>query len=446
MATAPPVRWAFFPLDEQLGLRPKVGFTPKVEESMVRLSTWMPFRPASRELAFFTGIQVAEATVRQVAEQAGEGQVRLQEEQARRLLRERPESPTAAPVQLMSLDGCYIQLVGGEWKEVKTLALGVVGEPVEEQGEQVVHTRDLSYFSRLSEAEQFQQDALVEIYERGVEKAEVVCAVSDGADWIPKFVDYHRPAAVRILDFAHAMQYVAEAGQAAHDHLPSPEELTTPEGRAKFQQARYEQWLKEQRRELKAGEAGKVLDELARLQRVMQEQHLMSAVETISKKLSYLRERRAMLGYASFQAQGYPIGSGSVESANKLVVQSRMKGAGMRWAPGHVNAMLALRNLACNDRWQVGWLTIRQRWQQDQQAKRAVRAQPASSQDDSAPAPLAQRRSSAAGDHEQTPRKGEPTTQPMAAGVATVKRTQGQPTRPATTHPWRKPFLRRRSA
>jgi hypothetical protein len=200
MATAPPVRWAFFPLDEQLGLRPKVGFTPKVEESMVRLSTWMPFRPASRELAFFTGIQVAEATVRQVTEQAGEGQVHLQEEQARRLLREHPESPAGAPVQLMSLDGCYIQMVGGEWKEVKTLALGVVGEPVEEQGEQVVHTRDLSYFSRLSEAEQFQQDALVEIHERGVEKAEVVCAVSDGADWIPKFVDYHRPAAVRILD------------------------------------------------------------------------------------------------------------------------------------------------------------------------------------------------------------------------------------------------------
>jgi hypothetical protein len=242
------------------------------------------------------------------------------------------------------------------------------------------------------------------------------------------------------------MQYVAEAGQAAHDHLPSPEELTTPEGRAKFQQARYEQWLKEQRRELKAGEAGKVLDELARLQRVMQEQHFVSAVETISKKLSYLRERRAMLGYASFQAQGYPIGSGSVESANKLVVQSRMKGAGMRWAPGHVNAMLAVRNLACNDRWQAGWSAIRQRWQQDQHSKRAVRAQLASSQDGPAPAPLAQRRSSAAGDHEQTPRKGEPTTQPTAAGVATVKRTQGQPTRPATTHPWRKPFLRRRSA
>jgi hypothetical protein len=37
-----------------------------------------------------------------------------------------------------------------------------------------------------------------------------------------------------------------------------------------------------------------------------------------------------MMAYAAFGEQGYPIGSGSVESANKLVVESRMKGAGMR--------------------------------------------------------------------------------------------------------------------
>jgi hypothetical protein len=40
-----------------------------------------------------------------------------------------------------------------------------------------------------------------------------------------------------------------------------------------------------------------------------------------------------MIRYANFRTQGYPIGSGSVESANKLVVQSRMKGAGMRLRP-----------------------------------------------------------------------------------------------------------------
>ena len=34
--------------------------------------------------------------------------------------------------------------------------------------------------------------------------------------------------------------------------------------------------------------------------------------------------------YPTYQEAGWPIGSGSVESANKLVVEARLKGAGMR--------------------------------------------------------------------------------------------------------------------
>jgi hypothetical protein len=40
-------------------------------------------------------------------------------------------------------------------------------------------------------------------------------------------------------------------------------------------------------------------------------------------------KRAAQIQYAVFAAQGYPRGSGSVESANKLVVEVRLKGAGM---------------------------------------------------------------------------------------------------------------------
>jgi len=107
-----------------LGLRPKVGFTPKVEEGMTRLGTWMPFRAAQRELAFFLGVEVAEATVRQLTEQAGAAQVQVQATEVEALLRERPDCPVGPEMQLLSLDGALIQLVTGEWKEVKTLAVG----------------------------------------------------------------------------------------------------------------------------------------------------------------------------------------------------------------------------------------------------------------------------------------------------------------------------------
>jgi hypothetical protein len=68
-----------------------------------------------------------------------------------------------------------------------------------------VHTEELSYFSRLSAAETFGRLALVAAPRRGTDTANTVCAVSEGAEWIQGFVDFHRPEAVRILDCPHAL-------------------------------------------------------------------------------------------------------------------------------------------------------------------------------------------------------------------------------------------------
>jgi hypothetical protein len=68
--------------------------------------------------------------------------------------------------------------------------------------------------------------------------------------------------------------------------------------------------------------------------------------------------------YPQFRAQGWPIGSGIVESANKLVVQARLKGPGMHWERTHINPLLALRLAVCNERWSEMWrkaLTCRSR-------------------------------------------------------------------------------------
>ncbi len=68
-----------------------------------------------------------------------------------------------------------------------------------------------------------------------------------------------------------------------------------------------------------------------------------------------MEKRQDQLRYAVFQQQGYPIGSGIVESANKVMVAARLKGAGMQWTPEHVAPMLALRTVACAGRWDEAW-------------------------------------------------------------------------------------------
>ena len=59
--------------------------------------------------------------------------------------------------------------------------------------------------------------------------------------------------------------------------------------------------------------------------------------------------------YPLYQAAVWPISSGMVESAHKRVLQARLKGAGMQWADHNVNAMLALRTMIDNVRWEQEW-------------------------------------------------------------------------------------------
>jgi hypothetical protein len=62
--------------------------------------------------------------------------------------------------------------------------------------------------------------------------------------------------------------------------------------------------------------------------------------------------------YRRFRQAGYPLGSGTVESACKVVVQQRMKQAGMRWSRKGAQAMLALRCALLSDRWRQEWPSL----------------------------------------------------------------------------------------
>ncbi len=200
-----------FPLDEELQLL-RGGLTPRLEEELTHLGAWMPFEKAREMMRRMRGVEVSEATVRRHVEENGAAYVAVQEAEVERIEQELPEAPAGPEKQLLSVDGAMVPLVGGEGAEVKTLVVGVIGEPVSEGGEQKVHAQELSYFSRLMEAEAFTQQALVETHRRGVEKAGKVIAVTDGAEWEQGFIDYHRSDAVRILDFPHAAEYVGKIG------------------------------------------------------------------------------------------------------------------------------------------------------------------------------------------------------------------------------------------
>lgn len=414
-ASAPRATRGFSPLDVQLGLLPGC-LTPRLVEGQARLGVWIPsFRRASELLEYFTGVHSDESVARHNTEAAGAVYVEQQQEEAIRLEKECPPAPQGADKVQISADGVFVPLVGGDWMEVKTLAVGVVGEPEWEQGRWQVHTRELSYFSRGLSSEEFTRQSLVETRRRGVETAPLVCAPMDGALWLQEFVDWRRPDAVRILDFCHAAQRIAEVA-------PLAQGPGDPEGKV---------WLHEQLQQLQKKGPSALLETL----RALHQQHPHE--EKLRENLAYLEKRENQCQYPKYQALGLPIGSGIVESGNKEVVEGRLKGPGMHWAREHVDPIVALRDMACSDRWEEAWPLIEQGLRTRAGQRRQQRHE--QRQDRCQSALIGQVQAS------QPP--SEPPSAPRS--TATLEACPAQPKAPASkrscvpgpSHPWRRPFL-----
>lgn len=321
----------FSPLDEELALLPG-SLSPNLLEGVVRLGSWMPFAQASAALEQLSGARVSEATLRRETLAAGEALVALEEKAVALLEVEAPRPFVSAPWQQLSVDGAMVPLVGGEWAEARTMVAASLGCQKGRLG-----ATELSYFSRMTDHASFTRLATMETHRRGVEGAQVVLAINDGAEWIQDLLDVQCPEAVRILDWAHASGYVHAAGHAVFGETCG-------------------QWCGEQLTTLLKGEPIAVLGELARLIDTLPE--ASTARETVAQSLAYLAKRYEQIQYATFATLGYPLGSGIVESANKLVVEARLKGAGMHWARLSVNPMLALRGIVCSNRWDAVWPSI----------------------------------------------------------------------------------------
>ena len=67
----------------------------------------------------------------------------------------------------------------------------------------------------MTDSTSFAELASVEIQRRGVETADQLGAVVDGAEWCQTFLNLHAPQIRRILEFPHAAGYVDAIGQTA---------------------------------------------------------------------------------------------------------------------------------------------------------------------------------------------------------------------------------------
>jgi hypothetical protein len=157
-----------------------------------------------------------------------------------------------------------------------------------------------------------------------------VIFLSDGA---PQYVDLCRqylPEAEHVIDYYHVLEYVWEAAHAVRN----PHKIE------------HEAWVRQLKRFLCEGKPEMVLTMLkAELLRIpTRGPGNKSRREKIMNAINYIEKRADMMPYDKLLAEGLEIGSGSIESAVRQVVQMRFDGPGMRWGKKRADLLL---NLVC---------------------------------------------------------------------------------------------------
>jgi len=182
---------------------------------------------------------------------------------------------------------------------------------------------------------------LIEFYLRELEisRATEVLFIADGAKWIWQRVGplWQRLglAGVRcreLVDFYHVVEHVYALAALNRSWRASVRK----------------RWATRQRRRLWRGELTAFVEEVERLCRGKRGQ------DWTRERDYLLRNARAgRLNYAKARRAKMPIGSGTMESAVRRVVNLRLKGPGIFWHEEHAEQMLLLRTYYKSKHWQV---------------------------------------------------------------------------------------------
>jgi len=195
----------------------------------------------------------------------------------------------------------------------------------------------IKYIARRMSAEAFGRFLYALAQRCGLDRAQEVVILGDGARWIRRLAEEHFPTAVHIVDLYHAREHVWKVAHAVHGPA-------TPAGAA---------WAKQADERLTHGQIEELVQMIEQLPAIPAEPGASRSVPQI--EADYFRSNAERMRYPAFRAQGMHIGSGIAEAACKTVVSARAKRSGMRWTPDGLDAVLALRTSVLNQSYDPFW-------------------------------------------------------------------------------------------
>ena len=333
------------PKDEVLDLE-GTRFSPGVRRMMSRVGSKESFEEGRKDLEELADVVVTAKQVERISEQTGaEAQQLFDSPPARSADTVVPFQPavklyiaydgTGVPVVRRETEGRASKQDNGQAK-TREAKVGCVftQTKVDAEGYPVRDEGSTSYVGAIETADAFGPRIYAEARRRGLDHAQSVIVLGDGARWIWNLAEEHFPDAIQIVDLYHARQHLAELAKL----------VDGPSG------AEWKSWAEARYQELDQGKVEFVVGALMRLKSGKSEvQH------AIEKAIGYFQNNAERMRYAEFRHQGLFVGSGVVEAGCKTLVGLRLKQSGMHWTIRGANAILALRCLDLSGRWEDFW-------------------------------------------------------------------------------------------
>lgn len=237
----------------------------------------------------------------------------------------------------VAMDGGMVAIREEGWKELKVGCVFEVEKRSRVDGEdaELVQAVDNSYAAVLGGPQRFGRAIWAEAKRRHFPQAADSVVLGDGAPWIWNLTREHFGYSRQAVDWYHAKEHLYRAAG-----------LAFGEGAAEAKR-----WAKGMETPLYQGQVWQLIRGINNLAY----NHPQVAHE-LRKEAGYFEHNKRRMQYMELREDGFPIGSGMVESGCKQF-RARLAGPGMRWSRPGAERLIPVRAAILSNRFDEVWST-----------------------------------------------------------------------------------------
>ena len=323
------------------------SFSPGVRRIMGRVGAYRPFGLGHEDIKEMAGICVDTKEIERVSHQLGEEVEVFNKKETALSLSGKVIPIESVPKMYICIDGTGVPVVKAETMnrkgkgedchaKTREAKLGCVftQTTVDEKGHPVRDEASTSYAGAIETAEVFGNRIYAEAVYRGLERAQKVCVIGDGARWIWNIADEQFYGAIQIIDLYHAREHYWNAARVAFV----------------FDKAKIKSWTDKRRKELDQGKVEQVIEAIRQLSPSTED-----GKEVFEREIGYFEKNKDRMRYNDFRKQGLFVGSGVVEAGCRTIIGQRLKQSGMHWTVRGANNIISLRCCILNNQWEDFW-------------------------------------------------------------------------------------------